>query len=604
MRRRKEAKSSSFKRWSRPLHRYAVDALAWAIAIPSAAVLRFEFDLGQIDWIAVFWLVLVAVAAQGVLGIASGTYRRRWRYGSFDELLGLAWTVLMVGSLTSVVVWMLPTPPIPRSVPMLATTITVSATVAARAMRRLYLLKKRRPEEAEPLVVIGAGQAGYEIVRTLLNTPDAPYRPVALLDDDPLKVSMRIQGVRVEGVVEDLQRVAAKSGATCALLAIPSAEIELVRLVDQMARQGGLELLVLPPVRDMFTAPTVADIRPVNEADLLGRSAAEIDTAAVAHYITGRRVLVTGAGGSIGSELCRQLARFEPAALMMLDRDESGLHGVQLSIEGRALLDSPNLVLADIRDANRLEEVFAQHRPEVVFHAAALKHLTLLEQSPDEAWKTNVIGTQNVLAAAASVGVTHFVNISTDKAADPTSVLGSSKRITERLTAAMADRADGSFVSVRFGNVLGSRGSVLTIFRAQSEAGGPLTVTHPDVTRFFMTVQEAVRLTIYAGAIGDSGDVMVLDMGKPVRIADVATRFAKLHRPELEIVYTGLRPGEKLHEDLFGADEFDVRPKHPLISHVPVPPLQYDAVVSLGAGRRNAAMLAAIATEGLVEEVA
>eukprot|EP01041_Mallomonas_annulata_P016073 gene16073-33762_t len=303
--------------------------------------------------------------------------------------------------------------------------------------------------------------------------------------------------------------------AVAVLMAIPTAERDLVRLVEQLSREAGLPMFVLPEVRDLFTAPAVADIRPVTEADLLGRELAEIDTAAVAHYITDRRVLVTGAGGSIGSELCRQLARFEPEALIMLDRDESGLHGTQLSIEGRALLNSPNLVLADIRDEARLQEVFLQHRPHVVFHAAALKHLPLLEGAPDEAWKTNVLGTQHVLAAAQAAGVDHFVNISTDKAADPVSVLGSSKRITERLTSHMADHASGAYVSVRFGNVLGSRGSVLTIFREQVEQGGPLTVTHEDVTRFFMTVQEAVRLTIYAGAIGESGDVMVLDMGEP-----------------------------------------------------------------------------------------
>jgi FlaA1/EpsC-like NDP-sugar epimerase len=227
---------------------------------------------------------------------------------------------------------------------------------------------------------------------------------------------------------------------------------------------------------------------------------------------------------------------------------------------------------------------FRRLQPEVVFHAAPLKHLTLLEQAPDEAWKTNVFGTDNVLRAAEAVGVERFVNISTDKAADPTSVLGWSKRVTERLTAHHASSTTGTYVSVRFGNVLGSRGSVLSTFRAQSEAGGPLTVTHPDVTRFFMTVEEAVRLTIYAGAIGQSGEVMVLDMGQPVRIAAVAERFASQHEPPLEIVYTGLRRGEKLHEHLLATDEADVRPIHPLITHVPVPPLSIDDVHWVSAG--------------------
>jgi FlaA1/EpsC-like NDP-sugar epimerase len=283
-------------------------------------------------------------------------------------------------------------------------------------------------------------------------------------------------------------------------------------------------------------------------------------------------VLVTGAGGSIGSELCRQLARFEPAVLLKLDRDESALHAVQLSIHGRALLDGDDLLLADIRDRDRLFELFDHHRPEVVFHAAALKHLPLLESNPQEGWKTNVVGTQNVLDASEHVGVTHFVNISTDKAANPTSVLGYTKRLTERLTAHKG-ATGGTYVSVRFGNVLGSRGSVLPAFREQAARGGPITVTHPDITRYFMLVEEASLLVINAGAIGRDGEVLVLDMGEPVKIADVAKRFAEQHHPALEIVFTGLRPGEKLHEDLIADDELGERRAHPLIIHVRAPDL-------------------------------
>jgi FlaA1/EpsC-like NDP-sugar epimerase len=326
----------------------------------------------------------------------------------------------------------------------------------------------------------------------------------------------------------------------------------------------------------------VSDIRPVNESDLLGRRPADIDPSAVAGYITGRRVLVTGAGGSIGSELCRQLACFDPAALVMLDRDESGLHGTQLSIEGRAMLDDPNLVLADIRDCNRIDDVFARYRPDVVFHAAALKHLPLLEMHPSEGWKTNVCGTLILLDAARRHGVSRFVNVSTDKAADPTSVLGWTKRITERLTAHASSEGPTECVSVRFGNVLGSNGSVLKAFEAQADRGGPITVTHRDVTRYFMTITEAARLTIYAGAIGDPGEVMILDMGEPVRILEVAERFANRHDPPLEIVFTGLRANEKLHEDLISAGELGERRIHKMITHVPVDPLAPIALMSGG----------------------
>jgi FlaA1/EpsC-like NDP-sugar epimerase len=311
----------------------------------------------------------------------------------------------------------------------------------------------------------------------------------------------------------------------------------------------------------------------VTEADLLGRHPAEIDTAAVAHYITGKRVLVTGAGGSIGSELCRQLARYEPAKLFMLDRDESGLHATQLSIEGRAMLDDDGLLLADIRDPARIDEVFARARPEVVFHAAALKHLPLLEMHPTEGWKTNVGGTLNVLRAAERHGATRFVNISTDKAANPSSVLGWTKRITERLTAHASAQGAMECVSVRFGNVLGSNGSVLRSFESQAAKGLPITVTHPDITRFFMTIAEATRLVVYAGAIGEPGEVLILDMGEPVRILEVAELYAAQHDPPLEIVFTGLRPNEKLHEDLIASDEFGECRVHKLITHVSVPAL-------------------------------
>jgi FlaA1/EpsC-like NDP-sugar epimerase len=261
---------------------------------------------------------------------------------------------------------------------------------------------------------------------------------------------------------------------------------------------------------------------------------------------------------------------------VLLDRDESALHAVQLSIEGRALLDSRHLVVCDIRDTDRVTQIFEEHRPEVVFHAAALKHLPLLQMHPEEALKTNVWGTQVLVDASLATGVQRFVNISTDKAADPCSVLGYSKRLAERLTAAAADHGDGVFLSVRFGNVLGSRGSVVTAFEKQIEAGGPITVTDPDVTRYFMTVEEAVQLVIQAGAVGRDGEALVLDMGEPVRIDDVAKRLIAESNRSIEIVYTGLRDGEKLHEVLFGTGEVGSSPSHPRISHVEVPPLAVD----------------------------
>lgn len=315
--------------------------------------------------------------------------------------------------------------------------------------------------------------------------------------------------------------------------------------------------------------------------DILGRRQADTDFRSIAGHLAGKRILVLGAGGSIGSELCQQIRDFGPAELMLVDRDESALHAVQLSLYGRALLSAPDTILADLRDAPAIRAIFSERRPQVVFHAAALKHLPLLQRFPGEAIKTNIVGTQSVLDAARDVEC--FVNISTDKAANPSSVLGYSKRITERLTAYAATQYEGRFLSVRFGNVLGSRGSMLTAFQAQAAAGGPITVTHPKVTRYLMTVQEAVHLVIQATAIGRHGEVLVAHMGRQVAIEAVARRIAAQAAGPVDIVYTGLRPGEKLHEDLFGSDETEQATHHPLISLVDVPPLDPDELKSLDA---------------------
>jgi len=541
------------------------------IAIPIATALRFRPE--PINWAVAWWTLAFACFAQVVFGFAAGLYRRRLRYGGSEEMLRVSAVVLAIGMLLSIAIRSEFGREIRYSVLAIGPPIAVLIMVATRLAWRRSVRHGRRHSTSTPILVVGAGDAGYSAVRLLLDDARSPYHPVALIDDDPLKSSLRLLGVPVIGAIPDLARAVEESGARAVLMAIPSAEIDLVRLVDELATEAGVPLLILPPVTKLFSTLTLADLRPVSDADLLGRPTTEIDADVLADFIRGRRVLVTGAGGSIGSELCRQLVLYEPAALIMLDRDESLLADVQLSLQGRALLDDPNLVLADVRDAERVDDVFDRYRPEVVFHCAALKHLTLLERFPREAWLTNVIGTLTVLRAAQRTGVSSFVNVSTDKAADPTSVLGSSKRITERLTAHVAAETGAQYVSVRFGNVLGSRGSVLTIFKRQAELGGPITVTDPGVTRYFMTVQEATRLTAFAGAIGRPGEVLVLDMGAPIRIADVARRFARQRAPELPVVFTGLRAGEKLHESLFGDDEADLRPLHPYVSHVPVPPL-------------------------------
>lgn len=555
-----------------------LDIASWALAIYVAMLLRFEFDTaGFGSWSIVESIALLA-GLQVAVGLSLGLYRGRWRFGSFEAVAGLAKTVVSVTAVFALANRVVFDPRlVPVSVSVAAGVFAMLLMARVRFVWRMLLDAKLKPnfDRSEPVIVFGAGEAGAQVIDAMLRTPDSPYRPVALLDDDPDKRRLRIRGVPVVGGSADLVDVARAHDTERLVVAVPSAGSTVLRRLSEAAFEANLSVRVLPPVVELFDgAVGLGDLRPLTEADLLGRGSIDTDVDSIAGYLTGKRVLVTGAGGSIGSELCMQIHRFAPEVLVRLDRDESALHALELRLRGRALLEDPATVVADIRDADRMREVLSQFRPHVVFHAAALKHLPLLEMHPSEALKTNVAGTQNVLDAAVASGVERFVNVSTDKAADPSSVLGHSKRVAERLTAACAGRDDvGTYMSVRFGNVLGSRGSVLGAFESQIAAGGPVTVTDADVTRYFMTVEEAVQLVIQAGAIGAEGDALVLDMGEPVRIADVARRLvAQAERP-IEIVYTGLRPGEKLHEVLLGTSEINRRPSHPLISHAPVPPI-------------------------------
>lgn len=575
---------------SRRLHRFAtpariaLDILAWCAATATAIYLRFGLTFDEKATSGLFKILPMVAALQVLVGTAVGLYRRKWRYGSFDEVAAL----VLASFLTSGLVFILngyyfKVRPIPQSAVIVGGILGLVLMAGCRYLWRLILERARRPDDrsAERLLVYGAGEGGIQVLTALLRSRTSPYVPVGLLDDDPAKQRLSIMGVSVLGGRADLPAARLKTAATALLIAVPSASAQVVRELADLAAQEGMTVKTLPPVEELFNQPvTDSDIRDLTEEDLLGRHQVQTNLEEIAGYLTGRRVLVTGAGGSIGSELCRQLRRYAPAELMMLDRDESALHQVQLSIFGRAMLDTPDMILADIRDRTCLMDLFTERRPDVVFHAAALKHLPLLEQYPDEAYKSNVIGTLNVLEAAAAANVSVFVNISTDKAANPISVLGYSKRVAERLTSKMAEtQHSGTYLSVRFGNVLGSRGSVLTTFREQIATGGPITVTDRDVTRFFMTIPEAVQLVIQAGAIGRSGEVLVLDMGQPVRIYDVARRLAAQAETHVAIVFTGLRHGEKLHEELFGHGELDHRPRHRLISHALVPPLSFDEVV-------------------------
>lgn len=555
---------------------YIADCLAWVLAIIVALLFRYDFVVTRIHWLPALTFTVVVLLLQLVVGWLYWVYRGRYTYGSFEEATAVAGAVLTVTVVVSIPLTVIgPAIGLPRSLALIAGPIAFVLMGVARYLKRQYVLRRvQLNPDAERALVVGAGFMGSIMVRRMLTDAGSGYLPVGILDDDPGKRNLRLLGVPVVGGLGELQQAALATHATVVIVCIARADAPLLARISDLAEPAALNVKVLPELDEVLKGRTrLSDVRDVSIEDVIGRRPVDTDVESIADYLTGRRVLVTGAGGSIGSELVRQISKFGPSELMMLDRDETGLQHAQLNISGNGLLDSDTLILADIRDEQELRAIFRERRPEVVFHAAALKHLPMLERYPDEAWKTNVLGTRNVIAAALESGVERFINVSTDKAARPTSILGHSKRVAERLTAWAAETSGRSFVSVRFGNVLGSRGSLIPTFKRLIDEGKPLTVTHPAATRYFMTIPEACQLVMQAGAIGSPGEVLILDMGEPVSILDVATRMIAHSGRDIDIVFTGLRPGEKLHEELIGEGETDVRPHHELISHTRIRPM-------------------------------
>lgn len=430
--------------------------------------------------------------------------------------------------------------------------------VSIRALRERFWTKEQPAVGVvERIAIVGAGQAGAQLASELISRRGHGIEPVCFLDDDAAKHNLHIHGVPVIGAPERMPELAEKYGVTEIILALPATSVRRIREVSALASASNLRVLVVPSMSELAGGRVRAsDIRPISVEDILGREPAKLDDAAIADMVKGRTVLVTGAGGSIGSELCRQVAARSPARLIMLDQCEVLLYQAEqeLIAAGAGALITP--VVADVTDAERMGDVFARFRPDLVLHAAAHKHVPMMESQPAEALKNNVLGTAVVAALSAEHGAAKFVLISSDKAVNPTNVMGASKRLAERVVRAMQARAGGktSFLAVRFGNVLGSSGSVIPIFRRQIAAGGPVTVTHPDVKRYFMTIPEAVGLVLQSATLGVGGDILVLEMGQPLKIVDVARQLIELSglRPDIdiEIRIIGLRPGEKLVEEL------------------------------------------------------
>lgn len=553
-----------------------MDSACWLLAAFALVAFRYDFELSRVQWSSVLLYGIFAASCQLILGALTGVYRGFTRIGSYLEAWGVG-VVAMAAGLIAGPVFLILVTSLPRGVaflaPLLALMLMGAARFAARAVGIHFLQRGRAKTETQRILIYGAGHAGQQVGNGLFADPDSQFHVVGVIDDDPRKRHRRFEFGRVVGRYADMIAKAEELRVEAVLVAIPTASAKFLKDLSEDLDAAGIKMLVLPPLREWVGGELqLGDIHEFDVTDLLGRTPIQTDLNSIADYVRGKVVLITGAGGSIGSEIARQVNHFSPKDLVCLDRDESALHAVQLSLYGRGLLDTPDMALCDIRDKTALRAIFAAHRPDVVFHAAALKHLPLLEQYPEEGWKTNVLGTLDVLECATEFGVENFVNISTDKAADATSVLGKTKRRAEELTAWFAENNSANYLSVRFGNVLGSRGSVLHTFSQQIATGGPVTVVHPDITRFFMTIPEACQLVIQAGAIGGAGQVLVLNMGEPVRILDMAQRMIRTSGKKVELVITGLREGEKLHEVLFSAEEDPTPSLHPLISSVRVSP--------------------------------
>ncbi|HVA55846.1 MAG TPA: nucleoside-diphosphate sugar epimerase/dehydratase [Gammaproteobacteria bacterium] len=528
------------------------------VAILAAYWLRL--NLGPIPknmFPGVIEVVLVAILMHATTFRIFGCYRGIWRFASIPDLLRLFKAVLLGAVATIILCFMIGRlQTIPRSVLVLYPMLLIGVLSTARIMYRAFKDRhfKLDIENRPRALLVGAGRAGEMLVRDMERHPQ--LSPVAFVDDDSAKLGQEVRGVRIRGSINDIPRLLEDLAVEVVLITMPSAPHKVLDRVVKMCAEHGIKCRTLPSLTELADGRIeIARLRPVTVEDLLGRDPVELDPGYVAKFLEGKRVLVTGGGGSIGSELCRQIGRHKPGTLTVLDNSEYNLYRIdqELSTGYPALIF--NSVLGDVRNEQFMDNVFHQCQPEVVFHAAAYKHVPIMEDNIIQGICNNVFGTQVVADAAKRYAVGTFVLISTDKTVNPTNVMGATKRVAELYCQTLNESSHTHFLTTRFGNVLGSAGSVVPLFERQIAAGGPVTVTHPEVTRYFMTIPEAASLILQAGAIGKGGEIFVLDMGEPVRISDLAVQMIQLSglQPErdIEIVYIGLRPGEKLHEELF-----------------------------------------------------
>jgi FlaA1/EpsC-like NDP-sugar epimerase len=539
---------------------FLVDIGLIAAAYTLAFLLRFDFLIPSEQWHIFSHGLWIVLAIKPLVFLISGLYRNLWRYASLQDAIEI-FKVITISSVMSVftVMYVRYFDSFPRSVFVLDGFLLFSMVSSSRLLWRIYreqyYLPNWRVSRGKRTLIVGAGEAGSMLLKEMRRQRGSEYNVVGFVDDDREKQGMRLHRIPVLGDVGHLKALVRKYKIEEIIVAIPSAQGKMMRRIIGCCEKAKLQVKTLPCISDIIDGKiSVSQIKDVDIEDLLGREAVVLDEKGISRYLTGKKILITGAAGSIGSEICRQVARFKPAKIILFDSGETPLFYVEKELVDRY----PELpiipVIGDIRSNARVEMVFEQFMPEVVFHAAAYKHVPMMEYNPVEAVSNNIGGTRKLADAAHRFGVRNFVMISTDKAVNPTNVMGASKRAAEIYVQALAQKSATKFTTVRFGNVLGSNGSVIPIFKEQIGKGGPVTVTDPHIMRYFMTIPEAVQLVLQAGCIGNGGEIFVLDMGEPVRILDLAEELIRLSGlvpyEDIDIVFSGLRPGEKLFEEL------------------------------------------------------
>ena len=552
----------------------ALIAAAWYLAFQ----LRFDFNVPPTFDDGLVWTIALVVAIKLAVFVALGFYNRWWRYVSTKDMWRAALGVLVASALAALAVYF--GDPferrLPRGVVLIDFVLLLGFVAGTRLAARTIFERpaaSRIVARGKEVIVVGAGDAGQLVIREMQRSRQLGYTPIGLVDDDPRKKNLRVHGVRVLGTSEELPHILRDNRPDELLIAIPSASGEDRQKVVEVARRAGVPVKTLPGLYELIADEEnlAGRIRPVEVEDVLGREPVDVDLEAISEYLRDETVLVTGAGGSIGSELCRQIARAGPSRLVLVDQAETPLFEIERELVDERQFTASIPVLADVANRTRMRHIFERYQPGVVFHSAAYKHVPLMEANPLESVRNNVLATKVVADTAVEFGAKRFVLISTDKALNPKAVYGQCKALCEWIVEAYGSRTDvpTRFVAVRFGNVLGSAGSVITIFKRQIAKGGPLTITHPEMTRYFMTIPEAASLVVQAGSIGGAGEIFVLDMGEPVRILELAHDMIRLSgkEPEREIPveFIGVRAGEKLHEELWGEHEEVAETGHPKI---------------------------------------